>query len=103
MDFNFKVAPIRIDVVHHLEGEALTLLRDLKSQGERMHQDYLDLAKKIDDATTAVANRIDKLSGQIKNSMTDEEVAQVKAAFQAEVDRLTALGADPVNPVPVVP
>lgn len=72
----------------------------LLEQGEKMHKEFLDLSKKIDDATNAVATRIDKLSSQIKNSMTDAEVAEVKASLQAEVDRLTVLGQDPVNPIP---
>lgn len=68
-----------------------------------LSQDFKDLAKKIDDATNLVAGRISTLSGQIKNSMTDAEVADVKAGFQAEIDKLTALGADQTNPVPPNP
>ena len=82
------------------QDEMLTLLRAIKAQGERMHQELIDLAAKIDEATNAVAARIDRLSARIKNSMTDEEVAQVKAALGAEVARLTDLGKDPNNPVP---
>jgi len=66
-------------------------------------QDLRDLSAKIDAATNDVAARIAVLSGQIANSMTDAEVAEVKAGFQATIDRLTVLGADPNNPVPPVP
>ena len=76
------------------------ILKLLRTIGENMHQDYLDLAKKIDQATNAVAARIAALSDKVKNSMTDEEVAEVKAAFQAEADRLTVLAKDPSDPIP---
>lgn len=103
---------ITVNVFHHLASvgpveEILNLLRDIKaSQGEfrmALSQDFLDLSRKIDDATTAVAARIAALSGQIKNSMTDAEVAAVKTSLQAEADRLTVLGSDPNNPVPPAP
>lgn len=68
-----------------------------------LSQDFLDLAKKIDSATDAVATRIAALQTQIKNSMTDAEVAAVKTGLQAEIDRLTVLGQDPANPVPPAP
>ncbi len=67
-----------------------------------LSQDLKDLTKAIDDATNKVAARIDALAAKISNSMTDAEVAEVKAGLQAEVDKLTALGQDPDNPVPPV-
>lgn len=66
-------------------------------------QDLKDLTAKIDDATNKVATRIDLLASKITNSMTDQEVIAVKAGLQAEIDKLTALGSDPANPVPVTP
>ena len=66
-------------------------------------QDLKDLTAKIDDATNKIAAKIDALTQKITNSMTDQEVADVKAGLQAEIDKLTALGADPVNPVPPTP
>ncbi len=57
----------------------------------------------FNDAINKVAAEIGDLKSQIKNSMTDTEVADIKAGFQATIDRLTALGADPVNPVPPTP
>ena len=65
-----------------------------------MHQDLLDLAAKFDVATSAIAARFDKLVGMLKNAMTDEELAEVKGAFQVEIDKLTLLGQDPANPIP---
>jgi len=83
--------------------QILNLLRGIKLQGEKLMaiaKDIKDLTQKIDEATNAVAARLDGLGGQIKNAMTDAEVAEVKAGLQAEVDKLTALGQDPANPVP---
>jgi predicted nucleic acid-binding Zn-ribbon protein len=54
----------------------------------------------INEATNAVAQKISDLSGQISNSMTDEEVANLKAGLQTEIDRLNALAANPQDPVP---
>lgn len=58
-----------------------------------------DLLSKIDSATTAVAARIQSLIDKANNAgqLTSAEIA---AALQPEVDRLTALGSDPDNPVP---
>ncbi len=53
--------------------------------------------------TDVIAGLIAALAGKIHNSMTDAEVADVKAALQAESDRLTTLGVDPTNPVPPLP
>ena len=76
------------------------ILREQSSQGVRMHQELLELSAKFDVATSAIAARFDKLVGSLKNAMTDEEFAEVKAAFQVEIDKLTLLGKDPANPIP---
>ncbi len=57
----------------------------------------------LDAETNAVAALITSLAGKIKNSMTDQEVADVKAALTAEAARLTTLAVDPTQPVPPVP
>ena len=56
----------------------------------------------IDDATNAIAARIQAL---IDAAVAQGSVsaAEVVAALQPEVTKLQALGADPGNPVPVVP
>ncbi len=94
---------IRVDVYVHDAREESKLdgiIHQLKEMKKMLSQDYLDLCKKIDDASTAVGLRLAALQGQIKNSMTDDEVAAVKTAMQAEVDKLTAMGQDPNAPVP---
>ncbi len=50
--------------------------------------------------TTAIGNLITKLAAQIKNGMTDAEVADVKASLTTLSDRLTSLAVDPTIPVP---
>ncbi len=54
----------------------------------------------LDAETTAVGALITKLAGEIKNNMTDAEVADVKASFTTLSDRLTSLAVDPTQPVP---
>ncbi len=55
----------------------------------------------IDAATNAIAARIQRFidAANTSGSMT---AAEIVAALQPEADRLTAMGADPDNPVPVV-
>ena len=60
----------------------------------------------LNTATNSVADEIAKLKQQIADllanpdSITPEDKAAIEAGLQAQVDRLTALGADPANPVP---
>lgn len=62
----------------------------------------------LNTATNSVADEIAKLKQQIADllanpdSITPEDKAAIEAGLQAQVDRLTALGADPANPVPPV-
>lgn len=48
---------------------------------------------KIDTATNAIAARIDALVGQVANGTISPD--QIQAAFQPEIDKLTALGTTP--------
>ena len=62
----------------------------------------------LNTATNSVADEIAKLKQQIADllanpdAITAEDKAAIEAGLQAQVDRLTALGADPANPVPPV-
>lgn len=58
-----------------------------------------EVIKKIDDATNAIAARIQKLI-DAATTAGSVSAAEIVAALQPEVDKLTALGADPVNPTP---
>lgn len=66
-----------------------------------LSQETKDLLAKIDAATNAIAAKLQKLIDAAANAGSVSE-AEVRAALQPEVDRLTALGADPTNPVPPV-
>jgi hypothetical protein len=55
-----------------------------------------DFAAKIDEATNAIAARIQALVDKVNaGTATPEEIA---AVLQPEVDRLTEMGKDPANP-----
>jgi hypothetical protein len=56
----------------------------------------------LDTATTAVANRLQKLVDQA-NQQGSVSAAEIVAALQPEINRLTDLGADQANPVPPEP
>ena len=79
---------------------------------EIMLMEYTDitaLLTDIDEATNAVAAKIDEeiatiaeLQAQIAagTPITHEQLDALGAALTAEKDRLTALAADPANPIP---
>jgi len=91
----------RIDIHHHVDGGDLAKSVDrLGVILMALSQDLKDLVAQIDTATNQVASRIDALTAKITNSLSDSEVADIKAGLKAEVDKLTALGANPANPVP---
>ena len=64
------------------------------------------LVTALNNATNSVAAEIAKLKQQIAdllanpNSITDADKQAIEQGFQAQIDRLTALGQDPGNPVP---
>ncbi len=64
-----------------------------------MQKETSDVIKAIDAATTAVATRLQKLIDLAATNGSATE-AEIRAALQPEVDRLTAMGTDPTNPVP---
>lgn len=92
-------------------GTALRLLIGaIKHLEEQMTQDFQDmegLVSAMNDATNAIAAKIqaliDKLAGAADGGLTADETAQVKAQLGTLKDQLTALGADPSNPVPEPP
>ena len=63
-------------------------------------QDFKDGFARIDAATSAIAQKLRDLSGQIGNmSAADEDAA--KALLDSAASALEAMGANPDNPVPV--
>jgi uncharacterized phage infection (PIP) family protein YhgE len=90
------------------EGEEviMALADDLKAGIQALNDETNANAASLD----AVQANIAQLAARIKNGMTDQEVADVKASLTgmsglltAESDRLKLLAQDPTNPVPPVP
>lgn len=104
---------VAVEHVHHMAhasgvklNQILVRLSVLDSKLETLMALVDDLKvsiKQLDDETTAIGALITKLAAGIKNSMTDAEVADVKAAFGTLSDRLTTLAVDPTIPVPPPP
>lgn len=63
-------------------------------------KDFEALRVALDEATNGVALKIDELRSGITNSMTDQQVADLKAGFGEIAEKLTALASDPEDPVP---
>lgn len=71
------------------------ILERIESMSQVLDQ-VRDFAAKIDEATNAIAARIQTLVDKINaGTATPEEIA---AVLQPEVDRLTEMGKDPSNP-----
>ncbi len=67
-----------------------------------LKDDVQKLIAAMNDATNAIAARIDALKAQIAGGVTPEDATAITDALTAEVAKLQALGADPANPVPTV-
>lgn len=89
-------------LLDRIEGKidvALTKLEILMALADDLKAGIAEL----DAETNAIATLLTSLGSRIKNSMTDQEVADIKAALKAESDRLKTLAVDPTAPVPPVP
>jgi len=62
--------------------------------------DFDALVEQFNVATNDIAARIQRLIDKIGSGMSDAEEAEVKAALEAAVAQLSALGKDPDEPVP---
>jgi hypothetical protein len=93
------------DILVRLERIENLDTRILKKEIDQMavSQDIKQLATQIDSATTAVADRIQKLIGQIQGGLSADEANQVIAQLQPIVTNLQNLGKDAENPVPPLP
>jgi len=93
-----------LQLLHGIQRKLLYVDQALNSLNLKEKHHMLDptiakVIKQIDDATNGVAARIQKFidDANAAGSVTAAEVVQ---ALQPEADRLSALGADPSNPVP---
>lgn len=88
---------VQDDIAPRLERieQALKLLI---IQGETLMALDAALAKRLDDATNAIANRMQKLLDAAKNQtrLTPEE----EALIEADIARLENMGKDVANPLP---
>ena len=80
--------------------EIVTRLDRIERKVDHMHEEFKKVLKRIDDATNAIAQRIDALAARLEGGLTQEEAVDIKAQFEAEADKLEGLGKDPNNPVP---
>lgn len=71
------------------------IVRKIDNMKEQLMGAVDDLKTELDAATTAIADRIERI-------LQGQDAALV-AALQPEIDRLKALGQDPAAPVPDVP
>ena len=73
-----------------------TLILERMENMSQVLDQVRDFAAKIDEATNAIAARIQTLVDKVNaGTATPEEIA---AVLQPEVDRLTEMGKDPSNP-----
>lgn len=91
---------LRLDAI----GLKLVIIEGKEDQiMSQVAQDFESLRVALNDATNAVAAKIATLTASITNSMTDAEVASLKAGFGAVATQLNALAADASDPVPEPP
>lgn len=76
-------------------AQALDIL-ELKEPDMAVSADAATLITEFDTATNGVAARIQRLVNNPATGLSADD----KAAFQAEIDKLTLMGQDPANPLP---
>ncbi len=99
---------MRIDVFHHLvrdEGtvEVLALLRRIEGRLMSLADDLKAGLASLETHCNDLGTFIKGLAGNVKNTMTDAEVADVKGKMVALGDHMASLAADPNAPVPALP
>ena len=72
-----------------------TIIERIEAMSQILDQ-IKDFAAKIDEATNAIAARIQALIDKVNSGTATPE--QIAAVLQPEVDRLTEMGKDPANP-----
>ena len=72
-----------------------TIIERIEAMSQVLDQ-IKDFAAKIDEATNAIAARIQALIDKVNSGTATPE--QIAAVLQPEVDRLTEMGKDPANP-----
>ncbi len=75
-----------------LEGLGVQILTGVTMANQALE----NLITQINDATNTIATRIDRLTTDLQNVATPEQIAELTALR----DQLVVLGQDPANPVP---
>jgi len=85
-------------LLHHQQrilNNQTTIIERIEAMSQVLDQ-IKDFAAKIDEATNAIAARIQALIDKVNSGTATPE--QIAAVLQPEVDRLTEMGKDPANP-----
>lgn len=92
-----------LKIAHRIQSRMLGIsqaldIKELENPNMAVNPQVADLITKFDNATDAIASRIQRIVSNVNPPLSAEDTA----AFQAEIDKLNALGQDPSNPVPSV-
>lgn len=106
---------MRIDHYFHIDIDVLSQLQRIEdkldrvlSKGDEIMALDQALAKRLDDATNAIAARLTKMQGTLDaaakaGGLTADQAAALSTALEGDISRLETMGKDPVNPIPSVP
>lgn len=82
-----------------IEAKVDRVLTNNERMERLMNEETTSILKRLDDATTAIAGRLQKLIDSA-NQAGSVSAAEINAALGPEVARLEGLAVDPANPVP---
>lgn len=103
---------MRIDHYFHIDIDVLSQLQRIEdkldrvlSKGDEIMALDQALAKRLDDATNAIAARLTKMQGTLDaaakaGGLTADQAAALSTALEGDISRLEGYGKDPANPVP---
>jgi len=103
---------IHIHHHHYIEPQSLivgkldrleTLLETIRQEAKAMHVETKQLVTELNEATNAVAARIETLIANAEGGLTKEEAIEHNAELTVLRDQLRAMGANPANPLPPLP
>lgn len=103
VDFSSQTAPFLALFKQVLDNQNL-LTSKLEQFMAKTAEDFAGVIKRIDDATSAEAQRLKDLKDQIATLGLDASVEEnIFTQLDAAATRLEGIGSDPENPVPETP